>query len=138
MFSYGLKMENKMGQQTEYYGKYPAQIVDISDPENRMRVRVICPSVYNKADSPWAEACLPPGLLYTPPVGSYVWVEFFMGNPEYPIWVGQFYPDPTTILAESKLLARFGDTVQVTGTDPQGGALSLTGTITAASSNVKG
>jgi hypothetical protein len=139
MFSYGIPLESKQGSFTAYTGKYPAQIIDASDPDERGRVRVICPHIFDQGESHWAEACFPPGIFYIPPVGSFVWVEFFQGNPEYPIWVGQFYPlgtAPASGDVATKGVARIGDTVTVHGSDPQGGSLTLTGTITAVASKV--
>jgi hypothetical protein len=136
MFSYGIPIESKQGSFSTYSGKYPAQIIDINDPENRGRVRVVCPHVFDQGESYWAEGCFPPGSFYVPPAGSFVWVEFFQGNPEYPIWVGQFYPigkapDPETDL-ETKAAAMIGDEVTVnislSGTDSQGDSITLSGT----------
>jgi hypothetical protein len=145
MFSYGIPIESKQGAFTTYTGKYPAQIIDTNDPENRGRVRVICPHVYDQGESHWAEGCFPPGIFYTPPAGSYVWVEFFQGNPEYPIWVGQFYPidkapDPETDLT-TKAAAKIGDEVTVnislSGTDSGGDSITLTGTATGTITSVE-
>jgi hypothetical protein len=134
MFSYGIPLENKSGSFTQYTGKYPAQIVDVADPDGRGRVRVICPHIYHNGESHWAEGCFPPGIYYVPPVGSFVWIELFQGDPDYPIWVGQFYPIDK--IPTAKKVARVGDQVTVTGPDPQGGTITLTGTITSVSSDM--
>ena len=42
-----------------YYGIYEGRVVDISDPDNKSRVRLTVPQVYGASESGWARACLP-------------------------------------------------------------------------------
>lgn len=76
-----------------YYGKYRAEVVDIKDPQQRGRIRVMCPKVLGEAKSSWCEPCIPVaydngGDFAIPKVGEFVWVEFEEGNPSYPIYTG--------------------------------------------------
>lgn len=42
-----------------YYGVYRGRVTSISDPMNKHRIKVSVPQVYGKAQSSWADACLP-------------------------------------------------------------------------------
>lgn len=78
---------------TFYYGKYRAKVVDVKDPHNRGRIRVLCPKVLGEAKSSWCEPCIPVAYDYggdfaIPKVGEFVWVEFEEGDCNKPIYTG--------------------------------------------------
>jgi uncharacterized protein involved in type VI secretion and phage assembly len=84
-----------------FYGKHRATVVDNADPENRGRLRLRIPSVLgNDVVSGWALPCAPfggaadQGFFFIPEVEATVWVEFEMGNPDFPVWVGTFWGKP--------------------------------------------
>src|SRR5262245_40344391 len=84
-----------------FYGKYRAFVVDNADPENRGRLRLQIPSVLgNDVVSGWALPCLPyggaadQGFFFIPEKEACVWVEFEMGDLDYPVWVGTFWGKP--------------------------------------------
>lgn len=84
-----------------YYGKYRGFVVDNADPENRGRLKVRVPGVLGEeVVSGWAMPCAPYGgspdlgFFFVPEVEAGVWVEFEMGNLEYPVWVGTFWAKP--------------------------------------------
>lgn len=84
-----------------YYGKYRGLVVDNADPESRGRLKVRVPSVLgDEVVSGWAMPCAPYGggpdlgFFFIPEVDAGVWVEFEMGNLEYPVWVGTFWAKP--------------------------------------------
>jgi len=79
-----------------YYGKFRGTVVNSVDPMQLGRVMVNVPDVA-EATSSWATPCVPfagtnAGLFALPPVGAGVWVEFERGDPDYPIWVGGYWP----------------------------------------------
>ena len=79
-----------------YFGKYRAKVVDINDPEKRARIQVLCPKVLGDYRSNWCEPCSPfaydgGGDLSLPKVGETVWVEFEEGDPNKPIYVGNWW-----------------------------------------------
>lgn len=76
---------------TQFYGKYRAKVVDVSDPERRGRIRVNCPAVLGSIVSTWALPCFAPNTFSIPKVGELVWVEFERGEKDKPIWIGVFY-----------------------------------------------
>lgn len=81
---------------TQYFGKYRAQVTDVNDPEQRGRIRVLCPKVLGHAKSAWCEVCVPfageeEGDFALPNVGEMVWVEFEGGDANAPIYVGGWY-----------------------------------------------
>ena len=85
----------------KYYGKYRGIVVDNSDPENLGRLKVKVPSILgNDVVTGWAMPCLPyggasdQGFFAIPEIDAGVWVEFEMGDLEYPIWVGTYWSKP--------------------------------------------
>jgi len=84
-----------------FYGKYEGVVTDVADPKKIARVRAKVPAVLGEdVDTGWALPCLPAGggkdigLLFLPPVGATVWVEFAGGDVSRPIWSGTFYGAP--------------------------------------------
>ncbi|HEX8354678.1 MAG TPA: phage baseplate assembly protein V, partial [Pyrinomonadaceae bacterium] len=84
-----------------YYGKYRGVVVDNADPENRGRLKVRVPAVFGgEVVTGWAMPCAPygggpdRGLFFVPEVDDGVWVEFEMGDVDYPVWVGTFWAKP--------------------------------------------
>lgn len=76
----------------KYYGKYSGEVTAIDDSDNRGRITVKVPAVFGDDMRVRARPCLPFGHFYIPAVGTRVWVEFEAGDPQYPIWVGTWYP----------------------------------------------
>jgi hypothetical protein len=78
------------------YAKYSGEVTanDI-DPDNTGIISVAVVSVFGVGVSVPARPCLPYGHFFIPAVGTKVWVEFESGDPEYPIWVGVWYPKGT-------------------------------------------
>lgn len=74
-----------------YYGKYRGFVHSNKDPENRGRIQVLVPSIYDGAFERWA---LPSGMYSGAGIGSFfipndkdpVWVEFECGDIRFPIW----------------------------------------------------
>ncbi|AEZ50531.1 hypothetical protein F400_gp084 [Bacillus phage BCD7] len=74
------------------YGNYLAQVVNDADPENKKRLLVKSPYLFNGNELGWARACLPPQFAGTPPkAGEWVYIFFEMGELDKPVWMGQFY-----------------------------------------------
>ncbi|MGH9277034.1 MAG: phage baseplate assembly protein V [Acidimicrobiales bacterium] len=78
-----------------YYGKYSGTVADDGDPQKLGRLKVHVPSVWRGEEPMWARPCFPPCHFFTPPIGAAVWVEFEAGDPNYPLWVGTWYPQGT-------------------------------------------
>jgi hypothetical protein len=79
----------------KFYGKYSGRVVEVDDPKHLGRVMVSVPSIYPEDVHVWARPCFPPGHFFVPPLQAAVWVEFEAGDPNYPLWVGTWYPDGT-------------------------------------------
>lgn len=84
-----------------YYGKYRGLVMDNEDPLQLGRLRVQVPSVLGEeVVTGWAMPCaagggsVNEGLLFVPPAGAGVWVEFEEGDLQFPIWVGTFWSAP--------------------------------------------
>lgn len=80
----------------QYFGKYRAKVQNVKDPENRGRIRVLCPKVLGEAVSNWCEPCVPVaynfgGDFAIPKVGETVWVEFEAGDVNKPIYTGGWW-----------------------------------------------
>jgi hypothetical protein len=77
----------------KFYGKYAGTVVDIADDLMLGRILVRVPSVFGLDLTVRARPCFAPGHFFVPPVDSHVWVEFEAGDPQYPLWVGTWYPE---------------------------------------------
>jgi len=80
-------------QPIKYYGLYRGEIVDRDDPLGIGRCKVKVYQVFTNIEAtmlPWAWPMLPAGVkagfFFIPPVGSTVWVQFEMGDPDHPVW----------------------------------------------------
>jgi len=91
-------------------GLWPGTVVDADDPLKQGRVRVRADQVYGLRGSspeliitddelPWAIPCFDvtgnggDGVFHVPPVGAGVWLAFWGGDPEEPIWMGGYPGD---------------------------------------------
>lgn len=84
-----------------YYGKYRAQVVDVDDPQQRGRIRVLCPATLGKSKSSWCNPCIPVAYDYggdfaVPKIGETVWIEFEGGDVNKPIYVGNWWKSNCT------------------------------------------
>jgi hypothetical protein len=80
----------------KYYGKYSGDVTDNTDADQVGKIKVKVQSVFGTDMVVTARPCLPYGHFFVPAVGSKVWVEFEAGDPNYPIWVGTWYPAGST------------------------------------------
>jgi uncharacterized protein involved in type VI secretion and phage assembly len=92
----------------QFYGKYRGTVVNNIDPQQMGRIQVMVPDISNVVPSSWAMPCTPVagtqmGFYALPPIGSGVWVEFEQGNPDYPIWVGNFWGSAAELPGLSRL-----------------------------------
>jgi hypothetical protein len=81
-----------------YYGKYRGLVSDVSDPENRCRIKATLPVLLDGEQCGWAMPVLPfagdgHGMVMLPAVGSGVWIEFEAGNLDLPLWSGCWFAD---------------------------------------------
>lgn len=96
--------ENIKNLEGKFFGLYRGIISNVNDPEHLGRIKVYCPAVYGKDDngtlieSGWVLPCMSFigngfGAYFIPPASVqkkriYVWIEFEMGDPNFPVWVG--------------------------------------------------
>lgn len=80
----------------KYYGKYSGEVIDNHDTDQAGKITVKVQSVFGKDLQVVARPCLPYGHFFIPAVGTKVWVEFEAGDPNFPIWVGTWYPAGAT------------------------------------------
>ena len=99
--NHGFRLERKDADYSKkFFGKYRATVTNNMDADpltGRMaRIKVKCPAVLGKDESNWCTPCMPhagpsKGLVFMPRVGETVWIEFEGGNPDKPIWVGNWW-----------------------------------------------
>lgn len=83
----------------KFFGVYRAIIANVNDPKKLGRIKVYCPAVYGEGiESGWVLPaiqfigmgfglyCIPPSSIKGRRI--YVWLQFEMGDPNYPIWFG--------------------------------------------------
>jgi len=92
----------------QYFGKYKAIVTKINDPdEERARIKVKCPAVLGEYESAWCEPCFPcaydfGGDFHLPKLGDTIWVEFEEGNPNKPIWAGNWHSQRKTSVIKAR------------------------------------
>ena len=112
-----------------YYGMYRAQVVDLEDPDDSGRIRVMVTSIQAEADAEthrWAMPCVPyagpnVGLHLSPDVGDMVWVEFEGGDVTKPVWTGCYWQNGEMPLSEPERQVKFlrTDTAKISIDDAQ-------------------
>lgn len=85
-----------------WFGKYSGTVTGNEDADKQGSVKVTVPAIFGPELEVMARPCFPYGHFFVPPVGTKVWVEFEGGDPEFPIWVGAWYPKAATP-AESRV-----------------------------------
>ena len=91
-----------------YFGHYIATVVDVNDPQNLGRIRVLADQFADTMDQPiWASISRPmagnkQGVFFTPKKGDQVILGFIAGDVREPIVVGyahstQNMPDPKLV-----------------------------------------
>lgn len=105
-----------------YYGKYRGYVHDVSDPDDRGRIKVVVPRLMGDTPLGWAMPSAPyagpdQGFFAVPEVGSGVWVEFEEGDLTRPIWTGQWWAS-----ADASEIGRSDSTAPSTVPRPAGGA----------------
>lgn len=89
----------------KFYGTYRATVINNVDPEFRGRLTLNIPDVLDLVPSTWAEPCVSlagasgpaAGVYMVPPIGAGVWVSFEQGDPNFPIWMGGRWGNPTEV-----------------------------------------
>lgn len=80
------------------FGKYRGTVANNIDPNQKGRLQVSVPAVYENNSLNWAMPCVPyagnqEGFFMIPPIGAKIWVEFEGGDINFPIWAGCFWGD---------------------------------------------
>lgn len=113
-----------------FFGKYRGEVVTNNDPDRRGRLEVLVPNVMG-AQAVWALPCVPyagpsEGLFAMPPVGAKVWVEFEVGDTNFPVWTGCFWGTGDIATADAdpevKFLRTAGATIRI---DDQAGTVTI-------------
>jgi len=91
----------------KYYGKYRARVVDTNDPQQRGRIIVECPRVFDTYRSKWCEpsgsfAYEGHGDFALPKVNDTVWIEFEEGDCNQPIWTHGWFGQGNTPLKNTQ------------------------------------
>ena len=79
------------------YGLYRAKVSNIEDPEQRGRIKVVCPEVIGvNVESAWCDPCVnvaydKGGDFCLPALDEFVWVAFIAGNPNKPVYLGGWW-----------------------------------------------
>jgi hypothetical protein len=96
-----------------FRGKYRGTVVANFDPLGQGRLFVQVTDVTGFLTTGWALPCVPfagplMGMsIVPPPIGAGIWVEFEHGDPDFPIWVGCFWPpDPPVPPGQQGIMAQ--------------------------------
>lgn len=81
----------------KYIGLYRGIVCDVNDPEKRGRVRCLIPDVLGaNVASAWCEPCANfafngGGFISVPMMGDTIWIQFEKGEPNKPVWMGNWW-----------------------------------------------
>ena len=75
-----------------HHGIQRAIVRDNKDPKNLRRLRVSVPQITGNEITDWIWPVL--STKRPPAIGQGVWVMYISGDPEYPVWVGEFGENP--------------------------------------------
>ena len=70
-----------------FCGIYRGLVMDNTDPESLMRLRVQVPAVLGTQEV-WALPCIPIGTSVIPAIGKGVWIMLEGCDPDHPVWMG--------------------------------------------------
>jgi hypothetical protein len=81
------------------FGLFKGIVTSVSDPEGRNRIQALVPQVFGDSVtvSDWALPCFQPATMALPAPGQGVWIAFENGEPDYPVWLGQWQTTPASI-----------------------------------------
>ena len=71
-----------------YHSVYRAIVRDIRDPQNLRRIKVSVPQVTGPEITDWIWPMI--STKRPPAVGAGIWVFYIGGDPDYPVWIGEF------------------------------------------------
>jgi hypothetical protein len=99
-------------ERVRFYGIYQGTVTNNVDAENKKRLSIIVPQITGSDDLVFVKPSAPSDILnfiQIPAVGTYVWVMFESGDPNYPVWIssnsttpsyyGSFYDTTTQTLS---------------------------------------
>ena len=92
---------------TTCVGFYRGIVSNTNDPEKRGRIKCLIPDILgSKIESAWCEPCVPVaydrgGDFCLPHTKETVWIVFEKGDPNYPIYLGNWWSKETTPLGKS-------------------------------------
>ena len=75
-----------------YYGIYRAVVKNIKDPQNLRRIKVSINQITDTETTDWIWPVL--STKRPPKVGSGVYIFYIGGDPDYPVWIGEFGGTP--------------------------------------------
>lgn len=90
-----------------YAGFYKGIVSNTSDPEKRGRIKCLIPDVLGgKIESAWCEPCVPVsydkgGDFCLPQKKETVWIAFEKGDPNYPVYLGNWWQKNMTPLGSN-------------------------------------
>lgn len=118
-----------MSESGKYFGKYRGTVTDNQDPSGLGRIKIKAPDALGEQESGWATPSAPyagdgVGLFLIPPVDAHVWIEFELGDLDYPIWSGCFWDDGEAPASgpDTKILKTDKSTITI---DDQAGSITI-------------
>ena len=80
-----------------YYGVYRAVVKDIKDPKNLRRIKASVTQTTGTEVTDWIWPVL--STKRPPKVGTGVYIFYIGGDPDYPVWIGEFGTAPQGVFA---------------------------------------
>lgn len=80
-----------------YEGVYRAVVKNNKDPQNLRRIKVVVPQITGDQVTDWLWPVI--STERPPAVGTGTWVMYIGGNPDYPVWIGEFGQETQGVFA---------------------------------------
>lgn len=97
-----------------YEGIYRAVVKYNQDPKNLRRIRVVVPQITGDQVTDWIWPVI--STKRPPKVGSGAWVMYIGGNPDYPVWIGEFGEEPQGVFSYGAFNSTQDQTIAVINT----------------------
>jgi len=94
-----------------YEGIYRAVVNNNKDPQNLRRIKVVVPQITGDQVTDWIWPVL--STKRPPKIGTGTWVMYIGGNPDYPVWIGEFGQAPQGVFSHGSFYSTQDQTTSI-------------------------
>lgn len=86
-----------------YEGIYRAVVKNNKDPQNLRRIKVVVPQITGDQVTDWIWPVV--STKRPPKIGTGTWIMYIGGNPDYPVWIGEFGKEPQGVFSHGSFFS---------------------------------